>query len=59
MGKWERRKADGSWETPALKGVIQATGMQLEATYIGFRQATVAQWVDLQPLLEVCAQKTG
>ena len=28
-------------------------------TYIGRRQATVAQWVALRPLFEVCAREKG
>ena len=45
MGKRERRLGDGTWETP---------GKQLAMTYIGIRQATVAQLVELHPLFEVC-----
>ena len=44
---------------PGAEGVWEAAGMQLEMTYIGRRQATVAQWVVLHPLFEVCARKTG
>ena len=32
-------------------------GMQLADTYIGRRQAKVAHWVALLPLLELCARK--
>ena len=33
--------------------------MQSEMTYIGIRQATMAQWVALRPLFEVCAGGKG
>ena len=56
MGNRERRKSDGSRETPAAEEVLRAVGMQSGATYIGRRQAKVAQWVAPQPILEVCAQ---
>ena len=49
----------GSWETQAAEEVIRAVGMQSAATYIGRRQATVSQWVALQPLLEVLMRETG
>ena len=58
-GKQERFQADGSWETPAYKNVIQAVGMKTEAMYKFYRQAKVVQWVDLQTLLEVCIQETS
>ena len=32
---------------------------QLATNYIGIWQETVAQWVALQPIFEVCAGKTG
>ena len=28
-------------------------------TYIGIQQATLAQWVALQPIFDVCAGETG
>ena len=34
-------------------------GTQLVGEYIGPKKVTVAQWVDLHLLLEVCAQDTG
>ena len=36
-----------SWETPVAMEVIQTEGMNSEATYIGLKKATVAQWVAL------------
>ena len=37
----------------------EAAVTQSEITYIGRRQATVAQLVALQPILEVCAGEKG
>ena len=33
----------------------EAAGTQLAMTHIGRRQGTVAQWVALRPIFEVCA----
>ena len=49
-------QANGTWETPVDKKVIQAFGVLLEAMNKGYRQAKVAKWVDLQTLLEVCTR---
>ena len=57
--KRERRHSDGAWETPAAEEVIRAAGTQLAAKYIGRLQETVAQWVALHTLLEVCTCETG
>ena len=58
-GEWVIRKSDGSWETPAAEEVLRVVGMQSVVTYIGRRQAKVAQGVALRPILEVCARETG
>ena len=58
-GKRVRRQADGLWETSAAKEVLRVARMQSATTYIGRRKATVAQWVSLKLLLEVCAWETG
>ena len=55
MGKQARRIGDGMWETPGEEVVLEAVGMQSEMVYIGKRQATMAQWLALQPQLKVCA----
>ena len=39
--------------------VRKAAGTQSAMTYIGRRQATVAKWVALRPIIEVCAGNTG
>ena len=57
--KRARRLGDSTWETPEAEGVREAAGMKSEMTYIWIRHATVAQWVVLRPLFEVCARDKG
>ena len=57
-GMRARRLGDTKWETPGEEGVQEAVGTQLARNYIERRQATVAQWVALRPLFEVCARET-
>ena len=57
-GKQARQLRDGTRETPDAEGVREAAGMQSARTYIGIQQATMAQWVALRPLFEVCARET-
>ena len=52
----KRQIRDGTWETPGAEGVWEAAGTLSARTYIGIRQATVAQWVALCTLFEVCAR---
>ena len=52
------RQTDGTWETTASEDVLRTTGKKSVTEYIGCRQATVANWVALCPLLEVCARET-
>ena len=54
--KRARRVADGTWETPWAELVQEVAVTQLAMTYIGRRQETVSQWVDLGPLFELCAR---
>ena len=53
------RLKDGSWQKVALDKVLREGGTQPLQTYIGRRQATVAEWVALRPIFEVCAKETG
>ena len=57
-GKRSRRLGDGAWETLGAEGVREAAGTQLARIYIERWQGTVAQWVALRPLFEVCASET-
>ena len=54
-GKRAWQIGDGTWETPRAEVVREAAGTQLVVIYIGRRKATVAQWVALWPIFEVCA----
>ena len=58
-GKRVRRLGDGTWETPGAEGLREAAGTQSEIIYIEIWKATVAQWVALRPLFEVCARDPG
>ena len=58
-GKRAQQIVDGTWETPGAEVIWEAAETQLEMTYIGRRHATVAQWVELQPILEMCAVERG
>ena len=50
---------DGTRETPGSEGIIDAEVTQLTRIYIEKRKATVAQWVALRLLFEVCMWDTG
>ena len=39
--------------------VTQATGKNNLQEYINRRQETVAEWVAMRPIFEVCAKETG
>ena len=54
-----KRLKDGSWQKVASDRVLQGAGTQPLQTYIGRRQATVAEWVALRPIFEVYAKETG
>ena len=55
MGNIVKQLGDGTWETPGVEGIREAAGTESARIYIEQRQATVAQWVALCPLFEVCA----
>ena len=47
------------WRQAAAEKFLEKSGNQFLGNYIGRRQATVAEWVALRPILEVCDRKTG
>ena len=49
----------GTWEKPGSEGVREVVGTHSVITYIGRRQTTMAEWVALRPLYEVCAKEKG
>ena len=42
-----------------LTSVIRETGTQTVGKYIGSRKTTVAEWVELRPIYEVCENEMG
>ena len=59
MGKIAKQLGYGTWEMPGSEVIQEAAGTQSARIYIERRKATVAQWVPLRPLFEVCARETG
>ena len=59
MGKQVRQNMGGTWVTLVVGEVQEAAGTQSEDTYIFRRHGTVAQWVALRPIFEVCARENG
>ena len=55
----EKNLKDGSWRKVVADRVIQGAGTQPLQTYLDRRQATVAEWVELRPIFEVCARDMG
>ena len=58
-GNRKKQLVDGTWETPGSEVILEAEGTQLDGIYIERQRETVAQWVVLRPLFEVCARETG
>ena len=58
-GKTCNQQIDGTWRNAALVSVLKETGTQTLGTYIGKRQATVAEWMELRPILEVYNREPG
>ena len=53
--KWQR---DGTWRSEAADKFIKEAGTQSLGAYIDKRQATVAEWVALRPIIEVYDKET-
>ena len=58
-GQREVQQEDRTWRQVAAEKVLEKAGTQSLITYIGRRQATVAEWVALRTILEVCDRETG
>ena len=52
------RHKDGTWLQVASETVLKKAGTHPLGKYIDRRQATVAEWVVLRPILEVCDRDT-
>ena len=57
--KREKKLGYGTWETTGVEGLLKASGTQSDRIYIERWQKTMAKWVALRPLFEVCARETG
>ena len=53
-GQKATRQGGGTWRSVAAARVIKEAGIQTLGTYIDKRQATVAEWVALRSILEIC-----
>ena len=53
------QREDGTWRQVASYKVLKKSGTQSLRAYIDRRQATVAGWVALCPILEVCDREMG
>ena len=54
-----KKLKDGSWLKLTADRVLQRLVTQPLQTYLDRRQATVLEWVALQPIFEVCTRETG
>ena len=59
MAKRVKQLEDGTWKTPGAEDIREAAGNESAGIYVERQQTTVAQWVALRPLFEVCARETG
>ena len=53
LGKMSVRQKDRTWKCVASQKVLKKIVTQSLVDYIDRRQATVAEWVALRPILEV------
>ena len=53
---WQRK---GTQRSKSADKVLKESGTQTLGAYIDKRQATVAEWVTLRPILEICDRETG
>ena len=58
-GKRVKQLGYGIWEKQVEEGMREASRTQSDRVCMDGRQTTVAQWVALRPLFEVCARETG
>ena len=59
MRQGEVQHKDHTWRQLPTEKVLEKAGTQPLGTYMDMRQATVAEWVKLRPILEVCDRDTG
>ena len=54
-----KKLRDDSWQKVMANKVLQGAGTQPLQTYLDRIWATMAEWVALWPIFDVCARKTG
>ena len=59
MGMKARRLGDETWQKEGSDRVLQAAGTKPLQELINKRQATVADWVALRSIFDVCVKETG
>ena len=53
-GRQERRGRNGAWHYPSLEGGMREAGLTEIRKFIANRQNTVAQYIAMRPLLDLC-----
>ena len=57
--KKDKRQRDGTCRSVAAAEILLESRTQILEAYIDKRQTTVADWVDLMPILDICDRETG
>ena len=57
--KQAMRRKDGSWRKMTAEAVLHGVGTRSLWTYVDRQKATVAEWVYLWPIFDVCVRETG
>ena len=58
-GQKEKLQKDGTWRSESAENVLKKAGTQTLGAYIYRRHETVAEWVELRTILEICDRETG
>ena len=59
MGQRAVRRKERNWRQVAAEKVLEKAGTHSLGAYTDRRQTTVAEWVELRPILEVCDRDTS
>ena len=57
--KQATRRRDMSWRKVTAEAVLQGAGTQTIRTYVDRRQVTVAEWMSIRPIFDLCVRDTG
>ena len=58
IGRQLRKGRDGKWYYPSLEGAMKEVGLTDVHTFINRRQNTVAHYISMRPLLDLCEGAT-